>query len=119
MTAREPELRVGPEPERGLLLAVLPKGADAEGELGELRELARTAGVEPVAETIQRRTRPDPRRYVGKGKLEELRAAYAEHDAEVLLVDDELDPVQQRALEDALSARVVDRTQLILSLIHI
>ena len=116
MTAREPELRVGPEPERGLLLAVLPKGVDAEAELGELRELARTAGVEPVAETIQRRARPDPRRYVGKGKLEELKAAYAEHDAEVLLVDDELDPVQQRALEDALSARVVDRTQLILDI---
>jgi GTP-binding protein HflX len=116
MTAREPELRVGPEPERGLLLAVLPKGADAESELGELRELARTAGVEPVAETIQRRARPDPRRYVGKGKLEELKAAYADHDAEVLLVDDELDPVQQRALEDALSARVVDRTQLILDI---
>ena len=116
MTAREPELRVGPEPERGLLLAVLPKGADAEDELGELRELARTAGVEPVAETIQRRTRPDPRRYVGKGKLEELKAAYADHDAEVLLVDEELDPVQQRALEDALSARVVDRTQLILDI---
>ncbi len=116
MTAREPELRVGPEPERGLLLAVLPKGVDAEAELGELRELARTAGVEPVAETIQRRARPDPRRYVGKGKLEELKAAYADHDAEVLLVDDELDPVQQRALEDALSARVVDRTQLILDI---
>ena len=116
MTAREPELRVGPEPERGLLLAVLPKGTDAESELGELRELARTAGVEPVAETIQRRTHPDPRRYVGKGKLEELKAAYADHDAEVLLVDDELDPVQQRALEDALSARVVDRTQLILDI---
>jgi GTP-binding protein HflX len=116
MTAREPELRVGPEPERGLLLAVLPKGADAESELGELRELARTAGVEPVAETIQRRAHPDPRRYVGKGKLEELKAAYADHEAEVLLVDDELEPVQQRALEDALSARVVDRTQLILDI---
>jgi len=116
MTAREPELRVGPEPERGLLLAVLPKGADAEVELAELRELARTAGVEPVAETIQRRAHPDPRRYVGKGKLEELKAAYADHEAEVLLVDDELDPVQQRSLEDALSARVVDRTQLILDI---
>jgi GTPase len=116
MTAREPELRVGPEPERGLLLAVLPKGADAAGELAELRELARTAGVEPVAETIQRRAHPDPRRYVGKGKLEELKAAYGDHGAEVLLVDDELDPVQQRSLEDALSARVVDRTQLILDI---
>ncbi|HXQ86053.1 MAG TPA: GTPase HflX, partial [Gaiella sp.] len=85
-------------------------------ELAELRELARTAGVEPVAETIQRRAHPDPRRYVGKGKLEELKAAYADHEAEVLLVDDELDPVQQRSLEDALSARVVDRTQLILDI---
>ncbi len=99
-----------------MLLAVLPKGADAEGELGELRELARTAGVEPVAEVVQRRTRADPRRYVGKGKLEELKASYGDHRAEVLLVDDELDPVQQRALEDALSARVVDRTQLILDI---
>jgi GTP-binding protein HflX len=116
MTAGEPELRNGLEPERGLLLAVLPKGADAESELGELRELARTAGVEPVAEAVQRRAQPDPRRYVGKGKLEELKAAYADHRAEVLLVDDELDPVQQRALEDALSARVVDRTQLILDI---
>jgi GTP-binding protein HflX len=116
MTAREPELRVGPEPERGLLLAVLPKGAEAERELAELRELARTAGVEPVAETVQRRAHPDPRRYVGKGKLEELKAAYADHGAEVLLVDDELDPVQQRSLEDALAARVVDRTQLILDI---
>jgi 50S ribosomal subunit-associated GTPase HflX len=60
MTAGEPELRDGAEPERGLLLAVLPKGADAEGELGELRELARTAGVEPVAEVVQRRMRADP-----------------------------------------------------------
>jgi GTP-binding protein HflX len=116
MTAGEPELREGPEPERGLLLAVLPQGADTDGELAELRELARTAGVAPVAEVVQRRTNADPRRYVGKGKLEELKASYGDHHAEVLLVDDELHPVQQRSLEDALSARVVDRTQLILDI---
>ncbi|MCZ7587761.1 MAG: GTPase HflX [Gaiella sp.] len=116
MTTGEPELRDGPEPERGMLLAVLPKGVDAEDELAELRELARTAGVTPVGEVLQRRAHADPRRYVGKGKLEELKASYADHDAEVLLVDDELDPVQQRSLEDALSARVVDRTQLILDI---
>ena len=116
MTAGEPELREGPEPERGLLLAVLPQGADVDGELAELRELARTAGVAPVAEVVQRRAHADPRRYVGKGKLEELKASYGDHHAEVLLVDDELHPVQQRALEDALSARVVDRTQLILDI---
>jgi len=106
----------GVEPERGLVLAVLPRSADAEDELGELRELARTAGVEPVAELVQQRTSPDPRTYVGKGKLEELKTVYEEARAEVLLVDGELDPVQQKTLENALEARVVDRTQLILDI---
>ena len=106
----------GGEPERGLVLAVLPKSTDAEQELGELRELARTAGVEPVGELVQQRARPDPRTYVGKGKLEELKQAYEDAKAEVLIVDDELEPTQQRALENALTARVVDRTQLILDI---
>ena len=104
------------EPERGLVLAVLPRSADAEDELGELRELARTAGVEPVAEVVQQRANPDPRTYVGKGKLDELKQAYEAARAEVLLVDDELVPAQQRSLENALMARVVDRTQLILDI---
>ena len=59
---------------------------------------------------------PDARTYVGKGKLEELKQAYGDDAAEVLIVDDELSPAQQRALEDALQARVVDRTQLILDI---
>jgi GTP-binding protein HflX len=104
------------ELERGLVLAVLPKSADSEQELGELRELARTAGVEPIAELVQQRSNPDPRTYVGKGKLDELKQAYERANAEVLLVDDELEPAQQRALENALTARVVDRTQLILDI---
>ena len=115
VTARQPTTN-GLEPERGLVLAVLPRSADAEDELGELRELARTAGVEPVAELVQQRASPDPRTYVGKGKLEELKQAYADAGAEVLLVDDELEPPQQRALENAVEARVVDRTQLILDI---
>ena len=98
------------------MLAVLAKGADAVDELGELRELARTAGVEPVTEVVQQRSRPDPRTYVGKGKLQELKQVYGDAGAEVLLVDDELEPAQQRALENALSSRVVDRTQLILDI---
>jgi GTPase len=116
VTTRASDPASGIEPERGFVVAVLPKGADAEDELGELRELARTALVAPVGELVQQRQRPDPRTYVGKGKLEELKEAYAAADAEVLLVDDEVDPVQQRALENALSARVVDRTQLILDI---
>jgi GTP-binding protein HflX len=106
----------GTEPERGLLLAVLPKGSDDEDELAELHELARTAGVIPVGQVVQHRVRPDPRSYVGKGKLAELETAYGDLSAEVLIVDDELQPTQQRVLEDALSARVVDRTQLILDI---
>ena len=98
------------------MLAVLPKSADADEELGELRELARTAGVEPVAELVQQRSSPDPRTYVGKGKLEELKQSYEAANAEVLLVDGELEPSQQRTLENALTARVVDRTQLILDI---
>jgi GTP-binding protein HflX len=105
-----------PEPERGLVLAVLAQGREPDDELAEVEELARTAGVEPVARVIQHRARPARRTYVGKGKLEELKERYASLDAECLLVDDELDPVQQRFLEDALKARVVDRTQLILDI---
>jgi len=116
VTTRQPDPAPGADPERGLIVAVLAKTVDADDELAELRELARTAGVEPVAELVQSRQRPDPRTYVGKGKLGELQAAFEAAAADVLLVDDELDPTQQRALEDALSARVVDRTQLILDI---
>jgi GTPase len=107
-----------PDPalERGFIAAVLAQGVDSEDELAELRELARTALVEPVAALVQHRPRPERRTYLGKGKLEELKRTYKESGAEVLLVDDELDPAQQRTLEDTLQARVVDRTQLILDI---
>jgi GTP-binding protein HflX len=107
-----------PDPalERGFIAAVLPQGIDAEAELGELRELARTALVEPIGELVQHRARPEGRTYLGKGKLDELKRFYRASGAEVLLVDDELQPAQQRTLENALQARVVDRTQLILDI---
>ena len=112
MIQRQPD----PALERGFIVAVLAQGVDSDDELAELRELARTALVEPVGELVQHRPRPERRTYVGKGKLEELKRTYRESGAEVLLVDDELDPAQQRTLEDALQARVVDRTQLILDI---
>jgi GTP-binding protein HflX len=107
-----------PDPalERGFIAAVLPQGIDSDDELAELRELARTALVEPIGELVQHRARPEGRTYLGKGKLEELKRFYRESSAEVLLVDDELQPAQQRTLENALQARVVDRTQLILDI---
>src|SRR3954462_10335746 len=105
-----------PEPERGFVLAVLAQGADAADELAEVKELARTAGVEPVGEVVQHRARPAQRTYVGKGKLEELKERFRAEGAESVIVDDELDPAQQRFLENALNTRVIDRTQLILDI---
>jgi len=107
-----------PDPtlERGFIAAVLAQGVDSEDELAELRELARTALVDPIGALVQHRPRPERRTYLGKGKLEELKRSYRQSGAEVLLVDDELDPAQQRTLEDSLQARVVDRTQLILDI---
>jgi GTP-binding protein HflX len=113
---RQPDPAPGAEAERGFVVAVLPKGADPEEELAEIRELARTAGVLISATLVQPRLRPDPTTYVGKGKLEELKRAFSGSDAESLLVDDELAPSQQRRLENLLQARVVDRTQLILDI---
>ena len=116
MSHRQPDPLPGAEPERGFIVAVLPPGTDGEGELGEIRELARTAGVDTVGELVQHRAQPDRRSYVGKGKLEELKQAFEAREAESLIVDAELSPAQQRKLEDALTARVVDRTQLILDI---
>ncbi len=116
MTQRQPDPAPGAEPERGFIVAVLGSGVDPDEELGEFKELSRTAGVEPVGEIVQRRPRADERSYVGKGKLLELEHAFGESVAESLLVDGELTPAQQRRLEDRLSARVVDRTQLILDI---
>ena len=116
MRQHQPDPAPGAEPERGFIVAVLGSGVDPDEELGEFRELSRTAGVEPVGEVVQRRPRPDERSYVGKGKLVELERSFAQSGAEALLVDDELSPAQQRLLENRLSARVIDRTQLILDI---
>ncbi len=111
-----PESANGMEPERGFCVLVLAPGAAPDDELAEVRDLMRTAGVEPVGELVQHRRVPDARTYVGKGKLEELKAVVGEEHAETVIVDDDLDPSQARRLEDALDVRVVDRTQLILDI---
>ncbi len=116
MEVRQPDRSWAAEPERGFLLAVLAPGADGADELAELEELSRTARVAPVGRVVQHRRLADARTYVGKGKLEELKQAYGDARADVLIVDDELSPPQQRTLENALEARVVDRTQLILDI---
>jgi GTPase len=116
VTARQPDPAPGAQPERGFITAVLPQGADPDRELAEVEELAQTAGVEPIGRLVQHRSQPDRRSYVGKGKLDELKQSFRAARAESLIVDGEITPAQQRLLEDALQARVVDRTQLILDI---
>ncbi|MCU1286333.1 MAG: GTP-binding protein HSR1-related protein [Acidobacteriales bacterium] len=100
-----------------------PDGADgnfsnftAEESVAEFRELASSAGAEVVGEFIQKRDKPDPATLIGKGKLQEIAAAAASSHADVILFDHDLSPSQQRNIEKEVSARVIDRTQLILDI---
>lgn len=88
---------------------------DAE-DLAELAALARSAGVKPVAVVQGSRREPDPRFFIGRGKVGEAQQAVANHQAELVLFNHALSPSQQRNLEQALGVRVVDRTGLILDI---
>src|SRR5436189_5958612 len=98
--------------QRALLIAAAPE----EPDLAELRELLRTAGVASMGELVQRRPNPDPDTYFGKGKLDELKRALDERDANLIAVDDELAPRQERKLEEAAGVPVIDRTAIILDI---
>ena len=84
--------------------------------LDELRELAASAGARIIDEVIQRRDRPDPATFIGKGKVEELREEALLEGVNLVIFDDELSPSQARNLEAALDTKVVDRTGLILDI---
>src|SRR3954451_3448133 len=116
--------------QRALLIAAAPE----EPDLAELREVLRTAGVAVAGELAQRRAKPDPERYFGKGqltaprtspppsryfgrgKLTELKRAIKEADANLVVADDELVPRQERNLEQEVGVPVLDRTAVILDI---
>jgi GTPase len=98
--------------QRAFCIAAGPNDHD----LGELKELLRTAGVAVSGEMTQRRPEPDPDRYFGRGKLSELKEAIAESGANLVACDDELKPRQERNLEQALDMPVIDRTAIILDI---
>jgi len=89
---------------------------DAEESLAELRALAESAGARVVGEILQRRDRLDPATLIGAGKLEEIAGATASANADLLLIDHDLSPSQQRNIEKIVHRRVIDRTQLILDI---
>ena len=91
-------------------------GREDGDPLAELKELLRTAGVATAGEATQQRPQPDPDRYFGRGRLQELKGEIAAAGANLVACDDELAPRQERNLEAALGVPVVDRTSVILDI---
>ena len=89
---------------------------DTEKSLDELEELAKTAGAVTVGRVIQNREMIHPGTYVGKGKIDEIKELLWETEATGIICDDELTPVQLGNLQDALDAKVMDRTLIILDI---
>jgi GTP-binding protein HflX len=116
--ARGPDGLNRPTRERVLLLAVDTGTApwSVNESLDELEELARTAGADVVGRISQRLEHPDPRSYLGRGKLQEAHDLALEKQAELVIVDDELAPNTQRTMEEIVGRRIVDRTLLILDI---
>ena len=103
--------------ERLILVGVsTSKGDDAARSLEELAELVETAGGEVAGTLIQNLERIHPGMYLGTGKIEELKTLLWEKDADGVVCDDELTPVQLRNLKDALGTNVLDRTLVILDI---
>ena len=104
--------------ERVLLVGVWTGGTvtDTENSMAELALLAETAGSEVLEAVYQRRQKPDPATYVGRGKVDELRELVVSSGADTVICDGELAPSQLRNLEDRLKVKVVDRTALILDI---
>ncbi|MBT4551879.1 GTPase HflX [bacterium] len=84
--------------------------------LAELAELAKTAGLSVAGEVTQVRTAPHYKYYLGSGKIRELPPLLKDQDIQIVITDDELTPSQQKALEEILAVKIIDRTQLILDI---
>ncbi len=102
--------------ERAILVHASTGGVPDTDEQQEFVELATSAGAVIVDELVSARRKPDPRTFVGKGKLEELKARIAASDAELVLSSAALSPSQERNLERSLNCRVIDRAGLILDI---
>jgi len=90
--------------------------AEVHASMNELHELVSTAGGEVVESYTQKKDRPDPSTFIGKGKVTELAERAHKLKIQTLVFDDELKPVQQRNLEEITGTKVIDRTRLILDI---
>ncbi len=105
--------------EKAVLIGIITRDQDAGKVmeyLDELDFLTRTAGGTAVKRFVQKREYPDPKTYLGKGKLEQVRSFIAGHGIDTAIFDDELNPSQIRNLEKILNCKILDRTNLILDI---
>lgn len=87
-----------------------------EWSMEELAALTETAGGEPIAQVLQNKDAPDPRTFIGEGKVEEVKALIENEHAEMVIFDNDLSPSQMRVLTDAFGVQVLDRSGLILDI---
>jgi GTPase len=119
---KENKSRVNTRIDRALMVGVELQNSDkllsVENSLAELKRLADTAGFEVVGQVTQKLNSPDPKTFIGSGKVKEVKSLAEELAADVLLFDDELSPRHQRELEEIISQdiRIIDRTALILDI---
>jgi GTP-binding protein HflX len=105
--------------ERAILVGLdVGHGADWQEResIAELMELAQTAGLEILRTVLQKRDRPDPAFFIGKGKADELRELAAKANAQVIVFNDALTPAQARNLEERIQRKIIDRAQLIMNI---
>ncbi len=99
-----------------LVLVSLDSKDNIEYSMEELRGLAQTAGISICAEIIQKRKKPDPKYFVGEGKLKELKRIIQINNANIVIFDNELSGSKQHNLMEALDCKVIDRSTLILDI---
>ncbi len=105
--------------DKAVLVGVINQGQDekqVEEYLDELAFLTETAGALPVRRFVQKLEKPNPKTFVGTGKINEIAQYVEEHEINLLIFDDELSPSQLRNIEKIINARVLDRTNLILDI---
>ena len=93
-----------------------PEDNADEWSMEELAALAETAGAEPVAQVLQKKDAPDPRTFIGEGKVAEVQELIANLGGEMVIFDNDLSPSQMRVLTDEFGVQVLDRSGLILDI---
>jgi GTPase len=107
------------KPERAIAVAVARKGGDRDlifEQLSELESLAETAGAEIIEKIYQELAKPNPKTYIGIGKVEELKQMIVDDNIQLVIFDDDLSPAQIKNLQNAFQIKVIDRSWLILDI---